>query len=185
MERASSSRDSGYEEGLEQVLEGMVALTGGDKVEVEAEEEPIPDPTTFVEEWPAPSQKFRPGRLVYFSTVESVARLASLAVSSCAAVVERLTYQPISLASPYPPIHNPSQGPAMSPRVGHHDAHPDGATHFPRFGSSSGDEDHYSQAPSGGNEKFMSGASGARATKVDGHQRSSSYGYLDSASGKY
>ncbi|KAF4971516.1 hypothetical protein FSARC_1676 [Fusarium sarcochroum] len=76
--------------------------------------------------------------------------------------------------------------PGLSPRIGHRDdAHPDGATHFPRFGSSSGEEDHYREAPSGRDEKFMSGGTGARATQVDGHQRSSSYGYLDTASGKY
>ncbi|KAM5345605.1 hypothetical protein ACJ41O_011466 [Fusarium nematophilum] len=79
--------------------------------------------------------------------------------------------------------------PALSPRIGHHDepqSHdPDAVTHFPRFGSSSGEEDRYSKAPSGGGEKLMSGATGARAMQVEGHQRSSSYGYLDSASGKY
>ncbi|KAM0339214.1 hypothetical protein ACHAPU_011016 [Fusarium lateritium] len=76
--------------------------------------------------------------------------------------------------------------PGLSPRLGHHDpANPDGATHFPRFGSSSGEEDHYREGPNGRDEKYMSGATGARATQVDGHQRSSSYGYLDTASGKY
>jgi len=76
--------------------------------------------------------------------------------------------------------------PGLSPRVGHHDpANPDGATHFPRFGSSSGEIDHYREDASRHDEKFMSGATGARATQVDGHQRSSSYGYLDTASGKY
>lgn len=76
--------------------------------------------------------------------------------------------------------------PGLSPRVGHHDEeYGHGGTAFPRFGSSSGEEDRHSKAASGRGEKFMSGASGARATQVDGHQRSSSYGYLDSASAKY
>ncbi|KAF4981800.1 hypothetical protein FZEAL_2473 [Fusarium zealandicum] len=77
--------------------------------------------------------------------------------------------------------------PGLSPRIGHHDeAHTNGATHFPRFGSSSGDEESHNKAASSvGNEKFMSGGTGARATQVEGHQRSSSYGYLDTASGKH
>lgn len=76
--------------------------------------------------------------------------------------------------------------PGLSPRVGHYDpANPDGATQFPRFGSSSGEIDHYREDAPRHDEKFMSGATGARATQVDGHQRSSSYGYLDTASGKY
>ncbi|KAF5673042.1 plasma membrane fusion PRM1 [Fusarium heterosporum] len=76
--------------------------------------------------------------------------------------------------------------PGFSPRVGHHDpANPDGSTHFPRFGSSSSEEDHYREGLNGRDEKFMSGATGARATQIDGHQRTSSYGYLDTASGKY
>ncbi|KAF4455823.1 hypothetical protein F53441_1904 [Fusarium austroafricanum] len=76
--------------------------------------------------------------------------------------------------------------PGPSPRIGHHDpANPDGVTHFPRFGSSSGEEDHYRAGSSGRDEKFMSGATGAHPRQVDGHQKSSSYGYLDTASGKY
>ena len=76
--------------------------------------------------------------------------------------------------------------PGFSPRLGHHDpANPDGAASFPRFGSSSDEDNHYRETPSGRDEKFMSGATGARATQVDGHQRSSSYGYLDTANSKY
>ncbi|KAM0419013.1 hypothetical protein ACHAPT_012064 [Fusarium lateritium] len=77
--------------------------------------------------------------------------------------------------------------PNPSPRAGHEDeTNPGGVMHFPRFGSSSGEEDHYSKAPSGRDEKLMSGATGGRPTQVEGnHQRSSSYGYLDSTSAKY
>ncbi|KAK7403686.1 plasma membrane fusion protein prm1 [Neonectria punicea] len=72
--------------------------------------------------------------------------------------------------------------PAMSPRMGHDGfeaEHTHSAT-FPRFGSSSGEDVSQTKAPSMGGEKFMSGATGGRATQVDGHQRSSSYGRFDS-----
>ncbi|KAF7549971.1 hypothetical protein G7Z17_g6042 [Cylindrodendrum hubeiense] len=74
--------------------------------------------------------------------------------------------------------------PAMSPRVGHDEHDVGQGTTFPRFGSSSGEDERYSSAPSGGGEKVMSGAQGGRATEVDGHQRSSSYGHFESG-GKY
>lgn len=75
---------------------------------------------------------------------------------------------------------------ALSPRVEqHHGIHDNGGATFPRFGSSSDEEDNHSKTPTVRGGKLMSGASGARATRVEGHQRSSSYGYLDSASGKF
>lgn len=74
--------------------------------------------------------------------------------------------------------------PAMTPRMGHEGHDAGQGTTFPRFGSSSGELERYSAAPSGGVEKVMSGAQGGRATEVDGHQRSSSYGHFESA-GKY
>lgn len=73
--------------------------------------------------------------------------------------------------------------PPLSPRTDQA-AQGDNGTQFPRFGSSSGEDLSYGQRAGTGDEKVMSGAYGARARQVQGHERNSSYGDVDTA-GKY
>ncbi|CAM1509273.1 Fc.00g030120.m01.CDS01 [Cosmosporella sp. VM-42] len=76
--------------------------------------------------------------------------------------------------------HTGDDRPDLSPRIAQGQFERNDAAEFPRFGSSSTEDDNIHTVPSGGDEKVMSGAQGSTARQVPGHERNSSYGHFDS-----